>query len=232
MIRVRFADYFKKQWMSRPEVQLSAQRGVRGWSEEFRADIFQNVGYPSKKWESPLGSQFSASIYTIIAPHLSVVLALYNDNTLLWLDDHSSDTDFAEFIRRENLLLWLPNQLDKFVELLVETKFNFLGWPQFLSKASDIDKVPDEIKDKQSLFGHQHMEAMLDAEKRIDEIMGIIHPPTLDEYEEGEFRLQFYIWTKLFGRVIKLTCFLGGDDLFSYEGIQLAHDVGFNTIPR
>jgi hypothetical protein len=227
----KFTDFFKDQWISRPEVRRPAPKGICGCMEEIRARTFQSANYQPIKWQSSFAVQFVGSIYTIKAQHYSVILALYEEGVLLWLDDHSSDTDFAEFLRRENLFAWLPDRIDELVEVLVETKFSFLGWPRRINHPSDIKKASDYIRKNLALFGHDWVESILHAEKRIADIASRIHPLTYIKNENGEFQLRFYVWTQIFGQVIELNCFLGGNDLFRYEGTQLTEGVGLYTVP-
>ncbi len=225
-----FAEFFKNQWESRPSVRVAAQRGFRGYMEEVRAHEFQSTDYQINPWTGPLWSQLSGSIYAMVARYYSVVLATFEDKTILWLDDHSSNVDFAEFVRREQLMNWLPDQMDDVLEILIKTKFNFLGWPKLVNSILDIPNIP--VYKEYPEVNRGHSQDMQDAEMRLTNIADRLYPPTVTEIRKNEFELRFCIWTKLFGQVIDISCFLGGSDVFKYEGNQLVHLVGFYVVPR
>jgi hypothetical protein len=227
-----FADFFKRQLETRPEVQLPASSGVRGFMEEFRAEVFQALDYEAHELEkASLGTRLSSKIYVIMTSHLSVKLALYWNGTILWLDDHSSDSDFIEFVRREDLISWLPERVHELLELLIETKFSFMGWPQLITSVSDINGMPDQVRGAMSELGEEWLQSLSDADERLSDVADLIHPPTWIQEESGEFILRFCVWTKINGNVVEINCFLGGNSLFRYESAQLTHSVGFYIVP-
>ena len=225
-------DFFSKQYKTRPEVRMPSDGVLSGWMEEHRAEVFQSQNYQVHKLETkPSWTKLSGKIYTIMAPYLSAVFALYNDNTILWLDDHSRDTDFETFVRREQLLTWLPDEVDEVLELLLKMKFNFLGWPQLIHNASEIPDFSQQMKHKASI-SKEGRQSVFDSDKRLADAANQIHQATCTHYQNNGFQLKFHVWTKILGNLYEIRCVFGEDYSFRYEGIQLANMIGYFVMPR
>lgn len=228
-----FTNFFKERYESRPEVRLPMPGQPQGFAEGFRALVFQSESYKPKlvQIERPLWSTLSGKIYTIVAHHLSVVVTQYEDGTILWLDDHSSNADFEIFIHREHLLRWLPDNIEEVTDLLVSTKFNFFGWPQLITSTSDIPEMPNRMKKTIPANNQEVWQSIIEAEKRLAIVANQIHPPTCLDNQDKGFELKFYIWTKLSGNIIEINCSFGRDHSFKYQASQLTSLVGFYIIP-
>jgi hypothetical protein len=170
------------------------------------------------------------------------VVAHYDDGTILWLDDHLDDADFSGFVQRERLAEWLPDHLNEILELLLETKFYFLGWPQLIHSVSDIPLIPERYtshltdpKDDyllSSLDQQKALESLREADRRLASVADQIRAPESIRLEDGSTRLIFYIWTKILGKVVRLDTYFGVDNSFKYEAAQLTEQVGYFTVPR
>ena len=170
-----FTSFFTNRAILNP---LVFQKGnLSGWLEQARIDAFnqlleENVilkqGLP---WNILMGK-----VYMVVYFHITAILALYPDETILWLDDHSSNSDYEVFMQRENLLSWPPDRKDQLIQLLVETKFNFLGWPRVIYSAVDIPQRKNKIKESQ---------------KRLTWVTQKIFPPIYDQNLDGSVRLHF-----------------------------------------
>ena len=232
-VRRELSVFFREKYRLFPEVRLHSPEPLpRGWLEEVRAEIFQvaTLGDVSLLSER-LWSGLSGKVYKILYGELSVILAHYNDGTILWLDDHSSDSDFQNFVRRERLLEWLPHQVDRLVNLLIETKLNFLGKPQLVNNVMEVPLMPESQK---ALWAgnEQVQEVLLEQENRLADISDRVRPPMLTADLTGGFQLNFYIWTKILGKVINIHCFFGPGNTFRYRGVQLTQFVGRYLVPR
>jgi hypothetical protein len=230
-VKQMFADFFRRKYEAYSEIQQPIHRSQpRGWLEEFRAEAFQTAYYPTLK-TGALWSRLSGEVYEIAHFQLSVVLALYGDGTILWLDDHSSELDFEEFIRREHLMTWLPDQMDDLLDLLIETKFKFFGQPRLIHNVSEVPRLTEREKSLQAT-SKEGMEAFLEEEKLLDSIAAQIQPPVCAPDRSGAFQLSFCMWTRILGKVIITHCSFESDESFSYEAIQLAEQVGRFLVPR
>jgi hypothetical protein len=223
-----FADFFSNKIASDPGVKLPASEPrPHGWFEEFRAETFQTPHNPTLK-TGTLWSKLSGIVYKIESSQLSVVLALYAD-TILWLDDHSNDTDFNAFVRREQVSKWLPQNIEALLDLLIATKFNFLGRPQLVRSALEIPT----FSERQKALMAKSKEALTKLsiqEKDLAKIAEQIHPPKFISRDEGTFQLNFCLWTKILGKVIKIHCYFE-QDKFRYEAILLAEQIGNFLVP-
>ncbi len=206
-------DFFETRVKSSPDVQMPAKSPrPRGWFEEFRAEGFQTVFSPIQKSGS-LWSKLSGRVYEVSRFQLSAILALYDANTILWLDDHSDDSDFQTFVHRERLTTWLPEQANDLVDLVVATKLNYLGEPRLVSSSSEIPGFIEADKDSVSIADQ-------------------IYPATCVHLPEGVFRSSFCVWTRILGKLVKVDCFFGLDHTFDLETVLLAEQIGNFFVPR
>lgn len=232
-VNQQIAKFFEDKHRLSPEVSLPSPEPLpRGWFEEVRAQMFRagNWGDVSP-WTEEIWSELSGKVHMVSNGHLSAIVALYTDGTILWLDDHSKDTDFQNFVHRERLLGWLPYRMDKLVRLLVGTRLNFLGWPLLINSASDVP-TPSE-KQKALWVGDKEVEEfLLEQAKWLANIHDQIRPPVLVTDPKGGYLVSFSVWTKILGKVINVRCLFGPGQTFRYEGVQLAQLVGAHVVPR
>jgi hypothetical protein len=197
---------------------------------QVRAEVFQFVLPENIRLRTgELYSGFSARVYGIHYQTFEGTLALYHDDDILWLDDHSSNTDYETFMRREGLLEWLPDKKDRFVDLLIETKFTCLPGLRGIRNVHDIPLMAEEgRRDLIKCGGQKYVEA---SDEQLARIGQQISPSALAITGDFTYTLDFYIWTKMLGRVINLRCFVGPDSSFKYEGAILANGVGDFIVP-
>jgi hypothetical protein len=173
----------------------------------------------------------AGKIYKVERTQLSVVLAFYEEGPVLWLDDHTGEADFETFMKREELKKWLPHQMAPLLDLLIETKFNFLGRPQLIHSATDIPKLTQKQIDRMSK-SKDAMAKFHEKEKLLAKITDQIQPPVCHSNNDQEFQISFYIWTKILGNILRIDCFFRGDHGFSYELTQLGDQIGAFIVPR
>jgi hypothetical protein len=218
-----FAGFFKNVIDYNPDVALSpAPPRPRGWMEEYRAGAFQTIHNFALKTDIPW-TQLSGRVYELSRSQLSVVLAVYSDDTILWLDDHSGDSDFEGFARRERLATWLPQQMNELLTLLIETKFNYLGQPQLVQSASEIPGF--------KVGPGKAPATLLEEKKHFDSVAKQIQPPECVSEQQG-VRLSFCLWSRILGRVLAVDCLFGSDGSFTFEAAQLAEHIGDFFVPR
>ncbi len=226
----KFAEFFSKQASVPPP---NRENKLRGWLEEARAEMFQS-GVFFSLLQKELYSTIQGNVYRIdFRGHgiLCAILAYYEDeNELLWLDDHNTNIDFTKFVSRENLLHWLPNNVNKFAKLFVETKLNYLGEPKIVHNVSQIMRAEKEIKRIKSCGSHWQKE-LQEEERRLDKIAPLLHSPTVTIIDET-FRLDFYLWTAILGRVIHIHSTIDTNGYISFSGNQLTDTVGNWFVPR
>ncbi len=228
-IDLRIANYFRNRLKSDPNVNNDG--ALRGWFEAARATGFLTVMRENIFVRSGgLYSELSGTIYEAHIKGLMTIFAFYEDDTLLWLDDHTNNSDYEAFIRREKLSQWLPDNMEKFVALTVETKFDFVGEPRLIHNASQIPPIPQKLRDQFARAGVE--EDLIEREKRLAEVANQIKAPALTSASEGVQVLAFCIWARILGRVINIRCALGIEGTFSYEGHVLTGEVGNYVILR
>ena len=211
-----FASFFTNRAKSNP---LVIQKGILpGWLEQARIEAFDQI--PEENVTLKMGLPWdllTGKVYEVFQMYVTAILALYSDEIILWLDDHSSNSDYEVFMRRENLLSWYPDRKDQLIQLLVETKFNFLGEPRLISSAVDIPQKQNGIEE---------------SHKQLTRVTKQIFPPTYVQNLDGSIRLQFCIWTLILGKIFVVDCTLGPGSAFSYHGDLLTRDVGDYVLPR
>jgi len=231
----QFVDFFK----ARQKLFLESKKNVRlnqpiGWFEELRTETFgtPNIGDISVK-EVTDWSKLNAKIYTIHSiGQISVVLAYYEDGTIFWLDDHSSDEDFEAFVRKERIWAWLPAQKENLVSLLIETKLNYLGRPQLINNISDIPSFTKQDLELWAEDPHAQSE-LIESQQKLKSVSEKITPPNnvLVKYE-SVFELTFFVWTKIMGKIVHAQFEFGQDGLFRYQGTEIVKLVGRFLVPR
>ncbi len=213
-----FSNFFRDRAKSDP---LAARKGILpGWLEQARIKAFEEI--PEENVHLQKGSPWdllTGKVYEVFNFYLTVKLVIYSDETILWLDHHTSNSDYEVFMQRENLLSWYPDRKDQLIQLLVETKFNFLGRPRLISSAVDIPQQKNENEIEES-------------RKRLTRVTKQIFPPTYVQNLDGSVRLQFCIWTLILGKIFAVDCTLGPGSVFSYHGELLTRDVGDYVLPR
>ncbi|HEU0291247.1 MAG TPA: hypothetical protein VFR47_00825 [Anaerolineales bacterium] len=100
-----FASFFTNRAKSNP---LVIQEGILpGWLEEARIKAFDEIPEENVTLKKGLPwDLLTGKVYEVFQMYVTAILALYSDETILWLDDHSSNSDYEVFMRRENLLSW------------------------------------------------------------------------------------------------------------------------------
>jgi hypothetical protein len=211
-----FSSYFTDKVESDT---LVTQRGILpGWLEHVRIHSFQQILEANvtlqkgRYWDLLTGK-----VYVVFDFYLTAVLALYPDETILWLDHHANNSNYEVFMRRENLLGWYPERKDQLIQLLVETKFNFLGQPQLIRSAVEIPETDNKNTG---------------AQKRLTAVIPKLFSPMYTKKLDGNVQLKFCIWTRISGRVFAVTCSLGPENTFSYSGELLAEGTGNYFTPR
>jgi hypothetical protein len=229
----RLALFFARQRLLHSEVNQPAS-GVRplGYLEHTRAENFQGLrsGMVRIK-DNPTLSSLSAQILEISMFALSAVVAFYRSGKVLWLDNHADDEDFEAFLRREGLIEWLPDRWSELLELLCETKLNYLGLPRLIR---DVHEIPRPSEESMAIIGKDpRVQAQLAEEAElIASIADQIEPPTVMDLAGDGFELKFTVWTKIYGRLLKLNCRLTTGGGFQFEGSELAKLVGAGIVPR
>lgn len=178
LIELSVLEYFQRNHPARmPDASSETSNRPRGLFAECRAEIFQkkssilNIHQKTGGlWSTLIGSVYQVSNH----PDLAVLVALYPDGTVLWLDDHASDDDFAVFVHREHLQSWLLHRAEQLAQLIAETKCNYLGQPQLISAPSDIPPLAAWW-----LESDQGAQEAREQEERLASISAQIHPPTV-----------------------------------------------------
>jgi len=232
-IKQEFRAFFKNSYRRFPGVRLPTPEPLpRGWLEESRAEVFQSSAWENVSLQTgELWSGLSGKAYKLSYGELSVVVARYDSGSILWLDDHSTDSDYQEFVRREHLLEWLPQQMDKLIHLLIATKLNFLGEPQLVDNTMEVPVLPESQK---ALWAgdEEVQQSWLEQEKCLADISDQIQSPVLITDQNRGFWLNFHIWTRILGKIIGVSAFFGVDNTFHYKGVQLTQFVGRYMAPR
>ena len=226
-LSTQFSSYFKQL----PQAEsIRIETDVRGWLEEQRISVFSNPNSFQVK-KSFVSSDIGAELYFLSYWTLSVVIAFYqDDNNVLWLDNHNNNTDFSIFSRRESLYSWLPEHLDDFVSLLIKTKLNFLGEPRLVGDVSDVPRIAEDYRNY-LLTSQEGITELTRRETLINEVAGKVHTP-ISSNKNGSFFIEFFVWTRILGNLIRISCFIKSDGIFDYNGNVIAESIGNFYVPR
>ncbi len=227
-IKRQFAGFFKQM----NTTSLNQENELLGWLESFRTEFFQSETlFDYVLLENNFLSAIQNQIYQIRYKSISAILAFHQDTgEILWLDNHNSNIDFENFILKENLLSWLPDKATDFAKVFVITKLNYLGEPKLINDVSQILRSKEIIRRIQSRS--QEDRDLLQREKQqFAEIGDRLQPPNCIITNET-IEVNFYLWTKIIGRVIYLQCNISMKGQIKYRGTVLAAQVGNWYVPR
>ncbi len=230
-------DYLNNILPVHPKVEFNTQgERPKGLFAEFRLEGFKNatkiVNIHPKI--GTVWSEVSCKAYEINdgRHYLDLIIALYDESIVLWLDDETDDRDFTSFVRREKLWSWLGTSVNNLIELLLESKLSYLGQPQLIHNIADIPQVPEDDW-TWVLANMKGAQKEFDAYKeRQERVTPLIRPPEIIRDSNEVSDLRFCIWTKVLGRVYDIHCSFGPSNPFVYKGILLAEWVGRGFAPR
>ncbi len=231
----QFSSFFANRRREKPAVDQPAPDGrIPGWLEWLRAENFQTLtpSDPVLQVGEPWSS-FQAQIFVIAQRSLSAILAVYGPTEILWLDDHSDEEDFSQFVGRENLRRWLSDRKDEFARLVCGTKLNYLGHPRLVQSPAEVPGYSEADKaGYQSAGMAETLEIVLDSERRLASVVDRIHPVTVTENPNGVAQLACNLWTPIMGRLIRVEAWIDPDGACRLEGEELARFVGKGYVPR
>lgn len=216
-------DYFKNYDETHPAVIEST-----GWLAMLRDLLPQDI--PTANIEKisihPLFThQINASIYQVYDDRLPMMIAIYDDGMVLWLDDVSNNDDFVIFSQRENLINQVLANPHAAAGLLVKTKFAFWYRPQLILSAYD---VPQHLEstDVQPIEDEGLQEWYAEKERRFYSIINKVFPPVVTQ-DQHTATLVFYVWTHAYGKILHIQCNFRFDGSFDYHIVELVEQVGY-----
>ncbi len=231
----QISSYFANRRREKPAVDQPAPVGrIPGWLEWLRAESFQTLAPsdPVLRGDQPWSS-FRSQIFLIAQRSLSAILAVYGPTDILWLDDHTDEADFSQFVGRENLLRWLPERSDEFARLICETRLNYLGHPRLVTSAAEIPGYSEADKAGYQRAGMaETLEIVLDSERRLASVADRIRPLTVAQNPDGAVELACNLWTPIMGRLIRVQARIDPQGACRFEGEELARFVGKGYVPR
>lgn len=155
---------------------------------------------------------------------LSIVVAVYPDEAVLWLDG-LSDEDFSTFWNMERLTDWIADRFDKLLNLLILTRLNYLGFPRVINQVDDIP-VLETSSDSTELLELAHRQA-----EQLAGIKYLVDPPKFTQ-THSSLSLSFLVWTSLYGRLIRIHCSYDANLNFSHKSNRLFEQLGDYHLPR
>ena len=217
----QFSYFFANRRREKPTVDQPAPGGrLAGWLEWLRAENFQTLA-PSDPMlrEGEPWSSFQAQIFLVAQRSLSAILAVYGPTDILWLDDHTDETDFSQFVGRENLRRWPAERSDEFARLICETRFNYLGHPHLVESPADVPDYSESDKTGYQTAGMaETLEIVLDSERRLASVADRIRPVAVTQNPNGAVQLVCSLWTPIMGRLIRLEARIDADGACTFEG--------------
>lgn len=205
---------------------------LRGWAEETRLIGFepQDIRHIIMQ-EDPPYSRLLASVFKVTTVYdLTLIMAIYKDGTILWLDDHSDDEDYKLFISREALLDWLPEKINEYSSLFIETKLNFLGEPRLISSITDIPPKAEHVV-KEWTESPEGRELSKQYDNSLNKLIKLIYPPKLTISSDGLFSISLFVWTRIIGFVYHIQIDVT-QNVLRYNGLRIEEGIGHYFVPR
>lgn len=227
----KIIHFFGERMISSPKVKLPHPT-LEGFWEYLRPEMHQRGGISHVEiLEGDIYESLKSKVYKIFADQglvLSSVLALWEDK-LLWLDDHSSNSDYNEFIKHERLFELCANHTSTLANFIIETKLNFLCYPRLISSVEDVPRIPAYLRE--GYEKRNMLDVILDREKRLSDLAGIIHAPKI-LVEKDRIEIQLYLWTETFGRIFRIFYTLYADYHIEYTGNKIGEGLGLHFPPK
>ena len=197
--------------------------------------LCQEVMKPNiRRRDEALFTPLSAQIYVVghyfPGSARCAVFAVYNDDTLLWLDDHSNNRDFDVFWQREKFQWQNADDLAHFMML---TKFHYLGLPSLTVILNTIADVPQAKWRKLILKMKEdgYLKDLFDFEQKLADLAPRLYRTSLKVDQRG-LELRFCVWLMVAGQVFDITCRFEPNGTLSYHGKELAVWVGQADMPK
>lgn len=230
-----FRERVKEDWHVLDRAPVIKPRYTERWRAKYMADFLPNV---VRQVTKPPLDEFEADLF-IIGHHFNtaadaVLMAVYHDGTLLWLDDHSANEDFSQFCQREKLLadhIDMQNP-ETTARLLLTLKLTFLYTPSQCKVLRTIDDVPEQSDDWLPAPNWEgHFDEPYDYAARLRQVAAQLYPPLFSSVPDGH-RLSFFIWVKVFGVVYRVDCFFYDNGLFEWKAKMVRMLVGGYSLRR
>ena len=157
-----------------------------------------------------------------------LICAVYQDGSIFWLDDHTSNDGFNHFWAREDIHWQNAKQA---VQFLLDTKFHFLPIPSKLIVLDTVDDIRHESFRKYLQESQEAADELQKYEAKLSEVGPKIYSPQL-VFNEGRLALSFCVWTMVGGHVFSIKCHFESGSGWTHQSEQLAFWVGEAFIPR
>jgi len=234
-LRTRIAQYFRDRVQTDPTVKEIG--GIRNLlstvqNQERAVHLCQEVMKPNiKQQENPLFNAVSVKIYRPIhafpGGQHSAIFAVYDDGTLLWLDDHVSNHDFDIFWQREKTQ-W-QNAAD-FAMFMMLTKFDYIVLPSRMVILTTVADIPQE-KWRRFMLAENDLEGIQEFDQKLTDIAPFLYAPSLTQDEHG-LKLCFCVWLMVAGQIFDMRCHFDSAGKLSYQANELARTVGDYFMPK
>lgn len=230
-LQERIRQFFVERRRQNPAVDQPGRVRLLIPIEDGRAGSFSTVRdgyYPEIEPIVVLPfNQLSAKLYRAAIHYPGIaktaVLAFYEDGSILWLDDHSSDQDFEIFLQRETIPL---NNASDLASLVLKTKVDYL-WMGYEGRiVSRIDDIPQYTRADCEGMSEDQIKTYLDEQKgKLLDVAPLLYPPSF-KTEADVMRLEFFMWGRVFGLLYRISCQFGTKNGFSWSSQEIARTIG------
>lgn len=153
-------------------------------------------------------------------------LYTYNNDKLLWLDDHLNSDNFTTFAKNENLSEWISSRPLELVQLIVRFVLPLQFTHQYIENIADIPQLNISMSDSEHSKDQRLPEELEKQRQKLMEIKNIITPLEIITANGGGANLTFYSWTKFFGLVYQNTVYKDQNNDLKLKSSQIAVGIG------
>ena len=214
-------EYFSRRYEQ--DTNAPTLTSFRGIWEETRAEtmrekiICENIKHINK-----IGHiKPKLNIFKIYHYDYSVILAVNDKTKMLWLDDHTSNRDFSQFLEIERLFEKCDEHNSSTIaEIIMRLRFNYVGGSILVG---NVNNIPTEVTMKSRQLRREFKQAM-------SKVKSQITPPRWYQ-TTSQTVVEFILWTHAWGDLIKFSCTWDGK-VFDFTYDVLANSIGDYFPPR
>jgi hypothetical protein len=231
-LRIRISQYFCERIKANPAVlEIGSVASILGkWHEAERAKTLCKAYFKPHLFTldlPPLQGKVIAAGHFFPGGSHTAIFAIYDDEPLLWLDDHTSNTEFDAFWQRENIR-W-ENAYEA-IRFMMITKFYYLPDPSRYTILNSVTDIPQE-RYRAFLMEENLNEELEKFERRLADVAPHIYPPSLTIDDTG-IHLWFCLHLLIGGRVSSINCDFNSNRDLTCKSEVLGNGVGEIFMPK
>jgi|GEM_PF-6465443 len=191
---------------------------IRGWAETWRPTFFTSPCRKGLTYHEVVLRDIpiqQATVYRVVYQPVSFLYAIVAlmPSGVLWLDNHYDEADLITLLNEHVDIFTLTNEPHNIIQLIIQTKLDYLGHPHLITS---IDDIPPSPYDSHKWWTRR-------------KIRQFITSPSVSQ-NAHYYEISFCIWTEILSRILRIKCRLS-TNIFKYQSEKLIVDYGDGRFP-